>query len=160
MVVKQGRKFTRPVIRKMAEAGIDRLPVDRAQLLDKYAARDIFDESTGEMLADCNAPVVFQIKDKGPNYERLDKIVEAGITSFPVLYIDDFNVGSFLRDTLEKDGLSTKEEAVMEIYRRLRPAIHRPRTPPRTSLTRLLPRGPLRPLAGRSTQAQPQVRPR
>jgi DNA-directed RNA polymerase subunit beta len=52
---------------------------------------------------------------------KLDELREHGISSFKVLFIDGLNVGSYLRDTLIADRLSTTEEALMEIYRRLRP---------------------------------------
>ena len=52
---------------------------------------------------------------------KLDELREHGITSFKVLFIDNLNVGSFLRDTLIADRLNTTEESLMEIYRRLRP---------------------------------------
>ena len=112
VVVKKGRKFTKLQVKRMKAAGIDRLPVEREELAGKYAAEDVFDESTGEVLVECN-----QVLDDA----KVTAICEAGLTEFHTLYIDNFNVGSFLRDTLEKDSITAPEDAVMEIYRRLRP---------------------------------------
>jgi DNA-directed RNA polymerase subunit beta len=55
------------------------------------------------------------------NEEHLLRLRQAGIKSFKILFIDDFNVGPFLRNTLLQDKLHTPEEALLEIYRRLRP---------------------------------------
>ena len=52
---------------------------------------------------------------------KLDELREHGINEFKVLFIDNLNVGSYLRDTLIADKLQTPDEAIMEIYRRLRP---------------------------------------
>ena len=52
---------------------------------------------------------------------KLDALREAGIESFEVLFIDGLNVGSYLRDTLMADKVRTQEDAILEIYRRLRP---------------------------------------
>jgi len=52
---------------------------------------------------------------------KLDELREHGITETKILFIDNLNVGSFLRDTLIADKLQTSDEAIMEIYRRLRP---------------------------------------
>ena len=53
--------------------------------------------------------------------EAVEKIRQAGLESFRVLYIDNVNVGPYLRSTLLADKIKTMENAIMEIYRRLRP---------------------------------------
>jgi hypothetical protein len=59
---------------------------------------------------------------RGHHEENLDpRSATAGIDQFKVLFIDNLNVGSYLRDTLLADKVNTTEEAIMEIYRRLRP---------------------------------------
>jgi DNA-directed RNA polymerase subunit beta len=112
ILVKKNRKFTRAAIRKLQEFGIDRLPLEPAELVGKVAAHDVIDEATGEVLLQCNEEIT---------EAKLDELREHGISAFKVLFIDNLNVGSYLRDTLIADRLSTPEEALMEIYRRLRP---------------------------------------
>jgi DNA-directed RNA polymerase subunit beta len=112
VLVKKNRKFTRAAIRKLQEFGIDRLPLEPAELVGKVAAHDVIDEATGEVLLQCNEEIT---------EAKLDELREHGISAFKVLFIDNLNVGSYLRDTLIADRLSTPEEALMEIYRRLRP---------------------------------------
>src|SRR5258706_183978 len=95
--------------------GIDRrqtLPLDAEELVTKISARDVVDENTGEVLLECNQEVT---------EELVEQLRERGITSFAVLFIDNLNVGPFLRETLNIDKISSPEEAIMEIYRRLRP---------------------------------------
>jgi DNA-directed RNA polymerase subunit beta len=112
VLVKKGRKISRAHIKKMKNAGIERLPMELEELVGKFAAEDIIDENTGEVLLNCNEDL---------NEESVQRLIDAGVKKFRVLFIDDFNVGPFLRDTLLQDKLASSEEAILEIYRRLRP---------------------------------------
>jgi DNA-directed RNA polymerase subunit beta len=112
VVVRKNRKFTRSAIRKMKGAGLETLPMDISEIVGKIAAEDVVDESTGEVLLECNEEVT---------ETKIDRLREAKIKSFKVLFIDNLNVGSYLRDTLVADKINSREEAIMEIYRRLRP---------------------------------------
>jgi DNA-directed RNA polymerase subunit beta len=112
VVVKEGSKFTKASIKKLKEGKVDRLPVDPKELEKKVAARDLIDPETGEVLLECNEELT---------PEKLERLREAGITEFPILFIDGLNVGSYLRDTLLAEKVKTTEDAIMEIYRRLRP---------------------------------------
>ncbi|MCB9749942.1 MAG: DNA-directed RNA polymerase subunit beta [Myxococcales bacterium] len=112
VLVKKGRKFTKVSIRRMKKAGITRLPLDVEDLVGKVSAEDVIDETTGEVLLNCNEDV---------NEEHILRLRESEIREFRTLYIDDFNVGPFFRNTLLQDKLQTPEEALLEIYRRLRP---------------------------------------
>jgi DNA-directed RNA polymerase subunit beta len=112
LIVKKNRKFTRGAIKKIEAAKIKTLPLDKEELVTKVSAHDVVDESTGEVLLECNEEVT---------EEKLEAIRLAGIKELKVLFIDNLNVGPFLRDTLNLDKISSPEEAIMEIYRRLRP---------------------------------------
>jgi len=112
ILVKKNRKFTKLAIKKLRDSNLDRLPVDATELIGKVAASDVIDENTGEVLLQCNEEVT---------ESKLEELRENGIASFKVLFIDNLNVGPFLRDTLIADKLQTSDEAVLEIYRRLRP---------------------------------------
>ncbi|MEO1420350.1 MAG: DNA-directed RNA polymerase subunit beta, partial [Pseudomonadota bacterium] len=111
-VVRKNRKFTRSAIRKLKEAGVDRLPVEGNELAGKVSAEDVIDEETGEVILGVNDDVT---------EEKLERLREAGIESFEILFIDGLNVGSYLRDTLNADKVGSRDEAILEIYRRLRP---------------------------------------
>jgi DNA-directed RNA polymerase subunit beta len=112
VVVRKNRKFTRAAIRKLREANLDRLPVDETELVGKISAEDVVDEETGEVIIAVNEEVT---KDK------LEALRKVKVETFRVLFIDGLNVGSYLRDTLVADKIQTQDEAILEIYRRLRP---------------------------------------
>jgi DNA-directed RNA polymerase subunit beta len=129
VLCKAGRKFLKPVIRKMKKAGMlveetreiegkdvqvfaGTIPVAPESIIGRISAHDIVDMSTGEILVETNEMLT---------EENVAAVLDAGITDFETLYIDDIIVGSFLRDTLLVDKIESTEEAVMEIYRRLRP---------------------------------------
>ncbi|MGC4090024.1 MAG: DNA-directed RNA polymerase subunit beta [Polyangiaceae bacterium] len=112
VVVKKNTKFTRAAIKKLKEANLDRLPVESPDLIGKVSAEDVVDKETGEVLLECNEEVT---------EVTLNRLRDAGVAEFKVLFIDGLNVGSYLRDTLIADKVKTGEDAIMEIYRRLRP---------------------------------------
>ncbi len=112
VLVKKGRKITRAHIKRMRKADIRRLRIEPEDLVGKVSADDVIDENTGEVLLNCN---------EGLSEEHVERLRESDVSSFRVLFIDDFNVGPFLRDTLIQDKLTSTEEAILEIYRRLRP---------------------------------------
>jgi len=112
VVVKKNRKFTSKSIKKLKESGITEIPLEREELLGRVIADDVVDEETGEVVFSCNDELT---------EETVEELVTAGIESFTVLFYDNLNVGSYLRDTLTADKIETQEDAVIEIYRRLRP---------------------------------------
>ena len=112
IIVRKNRKFTKLAIRKLRESGLERLPAVLEELVGKVAAHDVIDPETGEVLLQCN---------EGVTEEALDTLRQHKIKTFKVLFIDNLNVGPYLRDTLLDDKLNTPEEAILEIYRRLRP---------------------------------------
>ncbi|MFO0552783.1 MAG: DNA-directed RNA polymerase subunit beta [Polyangiaceae bacterium] len=112
VIVKRNTKFTRAAVRKLREAQLDRLPIELDELLSKVAAHDIVDPETGEVLLECNEELT---------EAKLNRLREANVESFKVLFIDGLNVGSYLRNTLLADKVKTTEDAILEIYRRLRP---------------------------------------
>jgi len=112
VLVKKNRKFTKGAIRKLQESGVDLLPIDLDELVGKVSARDVIDDSTGEVLLQCNEELT---------EAKLDELRDRGVDKVEVLFIDNLNVGPYLRNTLLTDKLQGPDEAVMEIYRRLRP---------------------------------------
>jgi DNA-directed RNA polymerase subunit beta len=112
ILVKKNRKFTKGAIRKLQDEGVDVLPIDLDELVGKVSAKDVIDDSTGEVLLQCNEELT-----EG----KLDELRERGVERVEVLFIDNLNVGPYLRNTLLTDKLQGPDEAVMEIYRRLRP---------------------------------------
>ncbi len=112
VLVKKNQKFTELAIRKLKAARITRLVVDPQDLVGQVAATDVVDEATGEVLLRCNEEVT---------ESKLEELRAHRIKQFDVLYIDHLNVGSYLRDTLNEDKMTSSEDALLEIYRRMRP---------------------------------------
>ncbi|MBK8215289.1 MAG: DNA-directed RNA polymerase subunit beta [Myxococcales bacterium] len=112
VIVKKNTKFTKAAIKKLRDAKVDRLQVDPEELTGKVAAHDVVDRETGEVILEVN-------EELSP--EKLERIREAGVDEMKILFIDGLNVGAYLRDTLLAEKVKTTEDAIMEIYRRLRP---------------------------------------
>ncbi len=112
VVVKKGKKLGRANIRRMQEAGVSELEMAEVELLGKVFAQDVINMETGEVLFDCNDEITEEI---------LEQIKELKIEEVEVLFIDPLMAGPFLRDTLKLDKVTNADEAILEIYRRLRP---------------------------------------
>jgi len=113
VLVKKGRKLTKPLLKKITEAGIKRLVIDETELVGKIFATPIHDPETGEILFDCNEVLTI---------EALDIIKKKRITSLEFIKIDEERENISIHETLLLDNLETTEEALIEIYRRLRPS--------------------------------------
>lgn len=112
VIVKANRKFTKSSIKKLQEHGVDTIPTTAEQIVGRVASVDIVDPVTGEVLLECNQELTA---------EKLDELRLKEVSSFALLYIDGLNVTSSFRDTLQAEKVSSSDEALIEIYRRLRP---------------------------------------
>jgi len=112
LIVKEGRKITKAAIKQMESAGVKEIPITLEEVIGRVAAHDVADPKTGEVLIECNQEITT---------DRLDRLRERGIASVEVLFLDDQHIGPSLRNTLLLDNINTPEEAIIEIYRRLRP---------------------------------------
>ncbi|MBW2688819.1 MAG: DNA-directed RNA polymerase subunit beta [Deltaproteobacteria bacterium] len=112
VLVKANRKFTKSAIRKIEEKKIEFIQIPEEEVVGKIASIDIVDESTGEVVLECNEELTAA---------KLEDLGKRGINNFKLLFIDNMLVGSYLRDTLLQDKVNSPEEAKVEIYRRLRP---------------------------------------
>ena len=117
VVARKDRKFTRATVKQIQEMGLEWIPIGIEDLLRDDSVKrvmpiDIIDESTGEVLIECNEELT---------QAHLDELRTRGINEFPLLYLDPISTGTALRDTLMADKTVTQEEAIIDIYRRLRP---------------------------------------
>ncbi len=117
-LVKKGRMFTQRAIRQMKASKMDVIPIAPEELLSKVFAVTINDPKTGEVLIPSNEEIT---------EEALVKLKEAGISEFDILHIDGVSSSDSIRKTLLLDKVSSKEEALIEIYRLMRPG--NPATP-------------------------------
>ncbi|MGD0134553.1 MAG: DNA-directed RNA polymerase subunit beta, partial [Bryobacteraceae bacterium] len=109
-IVPQGRKITKSLFEAILKAKIEQVEVDRTDLQGAYIAADVIDMSTGEVLVEANQELV-----------NVDKVMDNGITSFEVFFPERDDVGNVVSVTLRKDPVKSQNDALLEIYRKLRP---------------------------------------
>ncbi|MDO9558353.1 MAG: DNA-directed RNA polymerase subunit beta [Syntrophales bacterium] len=113
IIIKKGKKISKQLLKRMTDINIKRVAVSDMDMLGKIVATDVRDPQTGEALLKCNEALTF---------EGLEKIRERGIRQIHFIRIDEDRADASIRDTLLMDRLETKGEAIIEIYRRLRPS--------------------------------------
>jgi DNA-directed RNA polymerase subunit beta len=111
-IAHSGRKITAHTIKAIRAAGIDKVEVEAAELDGALTAADIVDTNTGEVIVEANAELTA---------DRLHKVLSSGATSFEVFFPDRDDVGNIITNTLKRDSVRKPEEALIEIYRKLRP---------------------------------------
>ena len=112
IIVEEGRRITARHIRQLEKSGVEELSVPQEYLLGRSLAKDIIDSTTGEVVLECNT----EIAD-----EHFAEFAKAGITELETLYTNELDCGSFISDTLRIDPARTALEALVEIYRMMRP---------------------------------------
>ncbi len=112
VIVETGRRIMARHIREMDKAGMKVLEVPDDYLIGKAIGSDIIDETTGEVLVNCNEEIT---------EELLEKMREAGAKQFKSLFTNDLDHGSYISDTLRVDTTTDELEAQIEIYRMMRP---------------------------------------
>ncbi|MCD6200026.1 MAG: DNA-directed RNA polymerase subunit beta [Deltaproteobacteria bacterium] len=112
ILLRKNRKFTRTMLKKFEELGVIMVPVEEDGLIEKITALDVVNPETGEVLIPMNSLVT---------KKDLALLRESGITELQVLFIDGIKVSSSVRNTLLLDTTQNQEEAIIEIFRRLRP---------------------------------------
>jgi DNA-directed RNA polymerase subunit beta len=112
VIVEKGRRITARHIRELEKGKVTTLEVTKEYMLGRGIAKDIADPKTGELLLECNTEIT---------EENLALLIEAGITDIETLYTNDLDCGPFIADTLRSDPSRTQLEALVEIYRMMRP---------------------------------------
>ena len=112
VVLERGKKLTPRSAQKLADEGLEFYSVSKEQMYGKFLANNVVDGKTGEVVAEAGAEL---------NEELLDKIAKAKIGEIRTLFIDGVNVGPYIRNTLEADKNNCREEALLDIYRVMRP---------------------------------------
>ena len=112
VIVANGKRITTRHVKLIEKAGIKALQVPDDYLLGKIIAHIIIDKDSGELLADANAEIT---------EELLQQLREAGIKKFEVLYVNDLDQGPYISNTLNIDSSTNELEALVEIYRMMRP---------------------------------------
>ncbi|MBU1193444.1 MAG: DNA-directed RNA polymerase subunit beta [Proteobacteria bacterium] len=111
VIVVAGRIFTKKALKQLADEGLEYIPILENELIGKAFAENIYDTDAEELFFKAGDLI---------NEEVLEFLNEKGINTFDILYVDPRSSDS-MRKTLVSDKIETKEEALMDIYRRLRP---------------------------------------
>ena len=112
VIVKEGGKITKGALKKMEASGITEIPISRNELIGRITLSQIVDHETGEIILESNEAITEDI---------LDKIITLKIDTLNLLFIDNVRYLSSLRDTLLTAKVESQDEALLEIYRKLRP---------------------------------------
>ncbi|AQA20015.1 DNA-directed RNA polymerase subunit beta [Halioglobus japonicus] len=112
VVVEQGRRITARHIRELEKANVTELEVPGDYLNGRALAKNIVDEKSGEILVECNTELTEEI---------LAQLDEAGVKEIETLYTNELDCGPFISDTLRLDTTRNELEALVEIYRMMRP---------------------------------------
>ncbi|MDY7220437.1 DNA-directed RNA polymerase subunit beta [Denitrificimonas sp. JX-1] len=112
VIVEEGRRITSRHIRQLEKAGITKLVVPTEYIVGVTTAKPIVHPATGEILVECNTELTA---------EMLQTVVDAQVVQIEALYTNDIDCGPFISDTLKIDSTTNQLEALVEIYRMMRP---------------------------------------
>ncbi len=106
-----GRKMTRIALKRLEEAGISRIPLAKTEVVERYTSDEVCN-ANGDVLASVNTFV---------SEALLDQMIENGVKTLPLIHIGENSVGDSLRQTLEADGMESVADAMLDLYKRLKP---------------------------------------
>ncbi len=112
VIIREGGKISKVSLRKLQNAGITEIPITREELIGRVTLKDVVDPETGEIIIESNEEIT---------EEKLDQIIATGIDSIELLFIDNVRYLPSLRETIMNDGVNSREDALIEIYKKLRP---------------------------------------
>jgi DNA-directed RNA polymerase subunit beta len=112
VVAEVGVKMTPRTAKKLRDAGLEEIIVAPEDLVGSYLAQDLINERTGEIYGEAGDEI---------SLNALGELEKLGIVELPTLAIDHINVGPYIRNTLAVDKNNSREEALIDIYRVMRP---------------------------------------
>ncbi len=123
MIAEAGKKVTPRAVKKLIDEGaVSELLVPFDQVVGKFVAKDIINEETGAIYVEAGDELTWELdKDGEVIGGSLKDLLDAGVTTIPVLDIDNVNVGAYMRNTMAMDKNMSRDTALMDIYRVMRP---------------------------------------
>ena len=123
VIAEAGKKITPRAVKKLIDEGsVSNLLVPFDQILGKFVAKDIINEETGAIYVEAGDELTWELDKEGEAIGgSVKELLDAGITSIPVLDIDNVNVGAYMRNTMAADKNMSRDTALMDIYRVMRP---------------------------------------
>src|SRR5262245_25199547 len=110
--VQSGKKITKNAVEALKRANVEAVEISDAELEGAFAAADVVDPSTGEVILEANEELTPRV---------ISMAQEKSVDRLEIFFPEKDDIGSILSQTLKKDPIHTHEEALIEIYRRLRP---------------------------------------
>ncbi|MBT7342418.1 MAG: DNA-directed RNA polymerase subunit beta, partial [Rhodobacteraceae bacterium] len=116
-------KVTPRAVKKLIDEGaVSELLVPFDQVVGKFVAKDIINQETGAIYVEAGDELTWELdKDGEVIGGSLKDLLDAGVTTIPVLDIDNVNVGAYMRNTMAMDKNMSRDTALMDIYRVMRP---------------------------------------
>ncbi|MEY3005158.1 MAG: hypothetical protein RLZZ491_2334, partial [Pseudomonadota bacterium] len=123
VIAKAGEKVTPRTVKRLIDEGkVSEILLPFEQIIGRYSAKDIIDESNGAIYVEAGEELTWDIGRDGEVVGgTLKALIDAGITEIPVLDIDNINVGGYIRATMAADKNISRDGALMDIYRVMRP---------------------------------------
>ncbi|MGR3569175.1 MAG: DNA-directed RNA polymerase subunit beta, partial [Pseudooceanicola nanhaiensis] len=123
VIAEAGKKITPRAVKKLIDEGtVKNLLVPFDRLVGKYAAKDIINEENGAIYVEAGDELTAEYDKEGEFIGgSIKELLDAGITEIPVLDIDNVSVGPYMRNTMATDKNMSRETALMDIYRVMRP---------------------------------------
>ena len=112
VLVRSGRRVTRSVIKKVKTAEVKEAEIGREGVKNLVTGRPVIDKSTGEVLLESNQDVTVEV---------LDRLLAKGIKEIDGIFFDGFVVGPYMSNTLKVDKVNSREEALLDVFKRMKP---------------------------------------
>ncbi len=112
LIVKEGHRISKLHLNRIRKSGVKEIPIPNEELIGRLSLSDLTDRKSGEVVLARNNEIT---------EESLKKILRSPLGSFKVIFIDPASMPPVIRDTLALEDVGSKEEAMVEIYKRLRP---------------------------------------
>ncbi len=112
ILVKSGQRINKRLLKKLETAKISRLRASLNEIKGRIIAKTIFKDGNEEILAPCNTPLTTDL---------LNTLVKHGVKEIELLHISPQKAGPALRDTLELDNVTSSEQALIELYKKMKP---------------------------------------
>src|SRR5262244_738489 len=111
-IAHSGRKINHQILKEIQKAKISDIEVDITDLEGAWTAGDVVDTTTGEVMLEANSEITA---------DKLSKILDSNVVEMNVFFPERDDVGTVISQTLKRDSVKTPQEALIEIYRKLRP---------------------------------------
>jgi DNA-directed RNA polymerase subunit beta len=113
VLIKKNRKLGKQALKRLQDLGIRHLPMKTTELVGQVLGQDIVDYNSGEIIAECNDTIT---------EDMVAELLEREVSELELLHLEGHDVSPSFRNTLLMDKVNSQEDALIEIYRRLRPS--------------------------------------